>query len=62
MHEDHLLVILWFCKVVNLRIDLRILMSEQVMTSSMVVPQAVYLNKKPHKMEKIFSIKPQIFC
>ena len=46
MHEDQLLVILRFCQVVILGIDLRILPSEQVMMSSMVVPKAVYLNKK----------------
>ena len=46
MHEDHVPVILRYCQVMTLRIDLGILTSEQVMTSSVVVPSAVYLNKK----------------
>ena len=46
MHEDHVQVVLRYCQVMTLRIDLGILTSEQVMTSSVVVPSAVYLNKK----------------
>ena len=45
MHEDHVPVFLRYCQVMTLRIDLQILMLEQVMTSSVVVPLAVYLNK-----------------
>lgn len=46
MHEDHVPVFLRYCQVMTLRIDLGILTAEQVMTSSVVVPSAVYLNKK----------------
>jgi len=46
MHEHHVQVVLRYCQVMTLRIDLGILTSEQVMMSSVVVPSAVYLNKK----------------
>jgi dTDP-4-dehydrorhamnose 3,5-epimerase-like enzyme len=44
--KKYKLVILSMGEVMDLVYDLRILTSQQVMTSSMVVPSAVYLNKK----------------